>query len=58
MVYGVVAMVVVVLLFMAATSPRAFVVVLTLALLSLGVWYFFSPEPKYENEPPTRVTAP
>ena len=58
MVYFPVLMAAVILVFMAAASPRSFMVVLTLGLLLLGAWFYFSPEPKYENEPPARVTAP
>ena len=47
-----------VLVFMAATSPRAFLVVLALALVSFFAWYILSPTPTYENEPPPRVMAP
>ena len=58
MIFAVGALFVGALLFMAATSPRAFVVLLTLALLSFGAWYVLSPSPEHENQPPPRVMPP
>jgi hypothetical protein len=58
MIYAVAAVGVLLLLAMSATAPRAFVVILTLAVLSLAAWYIFAPERKYENQAPPRVVAP
>jgi hypothetical protein len=59
MVFVAVALLATLMMFVAVNAPRAFAVVLALALLWWGAWYIFSPpEPKFEKQPPPRVMPP
>jgi hypothetical protein len=58
LIYLAVPLAILVLMAMAATSPRATIVLLVLGVLGALAWWTLAPGPKYVNQPTPRVVAP